>query len=440
MRASSNPPAGLPVARKRRRIVAVLVAAAVCVGGLELGARVVDRVRGAAWNGEGCRDSVREACAVLSRRAYIPGGLHDEARAIDRAEGVIVQPYTGWEHMSTQSAIVAGREYYATQEAAAAYDVCILGGSVAQTIGEHSVETLADVLKTDARFRGRTVRVHNYACAGYKQPQPLMFLSYLLAMGHKPDAVIEIDGFNDAALSWTNARSGANPAYPYLPGWAHATNGLRLDWDMTERLHELAAEQDRARAFGEWFVDSGLWRSCFLGHACKSRFERLRRDYVDTFKALLEYLKARPQDFEVKGPRFADDDQAIADAIVAVWEECSRSMHGLCAERDITYLHVMQPALHFEGSKPLTAAEIAGAAGEASWIEGVRRLYPSLRSVGARLAQRGVAFFDATQIFREHPEDIYTDLCHLNQHGRDMLADAIAHALLGALPKTDATR
>jgi len=49
------------------------------------------------------------------------------------------------------------------------------------------------------------------------------------------------------------------------------------------------------------------------------------------------------------------------------------------------------------------------------------------------LQQRGVAFFDATGIFRDEHEDLYVDVCHLNQHGNDLMAEAIASRALDAL-------
>jgi len=46
-------------------------------------------------------------------------------------------------------------------------------------IRQHLVENL----QRDPRFHDRPIRVHNYALAGYKEPQQVMMLAYLFAMG-----------------------------------------------------------------------------------------------------------------------------------------------------------------------------------------------------------------------------------------------------------------
>ena len=422
-----------------RRVLAKLLLVAVASAVLvEIGSRLLDRLRGHPWDPAACRAALQQTCDILARRTFIPGGHQDRALAGADSSMIILSPYSGWEHMRTQPSQVAELEHYRSPEGRAAYDICILGGSVAQSFAQVGARRLVEEIRKDPRFAGRDVRVHDDACAGYKQPQPLMVLAYLLARGHEPDAVIEIDGFNEAALGWTNAQLDANPAYPFLPNWARATNGLELDPKTLEDLHDVRAEQKRASAFGEWFLASGAWRSSFLGHAGSLRLEKLRGDYVAAFKRYTDGLKNRPQRMEVKGPRMEGDEVRTVDEertigeIVRTWRESSVSMHGLCKKRGILYLHVLQPALPDPGTKPLTADEIANGKAEPSWIDGVLKLYPRFREAGGRLASRGIPFFDATGVLVDHPEDVYIDVCHFGEHGNEILAEAIARALLRA--------
>jgi hypothetical protein len=47
-----------------------------------------------------------------------------------------------------------------------------------------------------------------------KQPQQLMKLAYLLAIGQQVDLVINVDGFNEFALGWQNVNAGMDPILP----------------------------------------------------------------------------------------------------------------------------------------------------------------------------------------------------------------------------------
>src|SRR5260221_669806 len=98
-------------------------------------------------------------------------------------------------------------------------------------------------------------------------------------------------------------------------------------------------------------------------------------------------------------------------------------------QRGIPYLHLLQPTLHDTGSKTLTQNEIDHSTMDPNWLEGVHFLYPIFRKMGKQLAARGENFFDASGIFRDHPEDVYYDICHFAEHGNEILGEAIAREL-----------
>src|SRR5690606_30828242 len=101
------------------------------------------------------------------------------------------------------------------------------------------------------------------------------------------------------------------------------------------------------------------------------------------------------------------------------------SLAAICADRDIPYIHVLQPTLHDAGSKPLTAGEVATGAAVRHWREGTRAGYPLLRAAGEELAARGVHFYDASRIFADVEETLYYDACHFNERGSSLLVDAL---------------
>jgi hypothetical protein len=88
------------------------------------------------------------------------------------------------------------------------YVVGVFGGSVAQWFALQVGDVVADGLAGTDPLGGRTPLVLNYASGGWKQPQTTLALTSALAAGQRFDAVVLIDGFNDASLSFQNWRRG----------------------------------------------------------------------------------------------------------------------------------------------------------------------------------------------------------------------------------------
>jgi hypothetical protein len=160
--------------------------------------------------------------------------------------------------------------------------------------------------------------------------------------------------------------------------------------------------------------------------------ERRRRTYIAAFDGLNLDIQENFRAGAMSGPAFDASDAGLADAIVLSWTQGSITMRGLCQARSVTFLHVLQPTLHDEGSKPLTEKELAGATVDPNWIEGVRKVYPRLREAGAGLAQRGIDYLDASRAFSGETDEIYYDGCHFGERGNAILAQSMAQSLLEA--------
>jgi hypothetical protein len=106
----------------------------------------------------------------------------------------------------------------------------------------------------------------------------------------------------------------------------------------------------------------------------------------------------------------------------------------------MTYLHVLQPTLHDQGSKPLTPQEIAGDNAHESWKEACRQGYPLLRAAGERLKAMHVNFLDASMLFKDVQESLYFDACHFRVAGNVMLAELIAPEFLKVMRVPEKTR
>ena len=93
-----------------------------------------------------------------------------------------------------------------------------MGGSVACLFALNGTRRLEVELAKDTRFAHKELVFVNLALGGYKQPQQLMTLAYLLSLGAEFDLILNIDGFNEVALD--EFENGAEKLFPAFPrGW-----------------------------------------------------------------------------------------------------------------------------------------------------------------------------------------------------------------------------
>jgi hypothetical protein len=317
----------------------------------------------------------------------------------------------------------------------ASFNVLVVGGSVAGMTAAQSSERIESVLSADPRLAGRRVRVIIQACGGFKQPQHLNLVSYLFVQGCRVDCVLSIDGFNEVALGARNVELDADPIQPSLAHWRRASGG---DFDPEglefEYLVDIALAKREARAWLERVERFGLHRSALIGTYVDRRILQARSRGIE---AQLAYERGQPEKGRrsvVSGPEFNQRDEFGTEAVARSWYQSSRALQALCRSFDVLYVHVLQPTLHDEGSKPLTPREIRSGRALASWVEGVRRGYPRLREYGQKLRSEGIEFVDASLLFAEVEEGLYFDPCHFRKPGTDMLAEAAAMGILAALP------
>src|SRR5438105_4905013 len=78
--------------------------------------------------------------------------------------------------------------------------VGVTGGSVAMFLVVNYGHILRDEIAVRFGRPAQTIELVNLAQGGYKQPQQLMTLNFLLMLGAKFDYLINLDGFNELAL------------------------------------------------------------------------------------------------------------------------------------------------------------------------------------------------------------------------------------------------
>ncbi|HXU30633.1 MAG TPA: hypothetical protein VN851_08670, partial [Thermoanaerobaculia bacterium] len=114
----------------------------------------------------------------------------------------------------------------------------IFGGSVSLWFSIHGIAVLSEELAKVPELKGKELIFVRTGLGGFKQPQQLMTLTYLLALGAHFDMVINLDGFNEVGLPPSSGiPQGYFPYFPYdWPGLIGAIGDpthLRLVGEVT---------------------------------------------------------------------------------------------------------------------------------------------------------------------------------------------------------------
>jgi len=312
----------------------------------------------------------------------------------------------------------------------------IAGGSVAWQLSIAGEKALRDALQRSPAFRGKKIIIVRIAVSAFKQPQQLFALNYLLSLGAEFDYLINIDGFNEVALAYThNVSVGSFYVYPY--DW-HARSVVMMDprksaiaWKL---LSARGSRQEWAQRFdGEWSRFSPT-----LNLIWKLRDRQLQVSWQRLNEELAEARKTLGRGYHWTGPdENPETEEELFQEMVRLWKRCSIQMSGTCSFNDIEYLQFLQPNQYVKDSKPMEKQEreiaLKGDHFSDDYAEAVEKGYPLLIREGADLVACGVRFHDLTMLFANTKAPIYADsCCHYNRRGNEMLASAIAAAMLAS--------
>ena len=312
--------------------------------------------------------------------------------------------------------------------------VGVCGGSVAQQMSLHGEKAFRTRLESAPEFRGREIRFVRLALSGYKQPQHLMALNFLMSLGAEFDVLINIDGYNEVALSTAeNDRGKVFAAYPR--SWDARLQDV-VDPRVTSMSYRLL--QNRATRY-EWanWITTSWFRSTWTANLIwQVREKWLERDQTDLAFELRKHSEQSGRAFGRCGPaQIYDNEAEMYQHITGLWSESSRLMHHICHARGIRYLHFLQPNQYHSGSKPLSEEERTKyVAEDQEYGNAIARGYPKLIVAGEKLRSDGVGFHDLTQLFAKEMETIYCDyFCHYNQRGNDLLATTVADRVIDSI-------
>jgi hypothetical protein len=398
------------------------------------------------------------AKVAAEREAILGGATGAEARSVAAAAGaptaplraetpnaqVVLHPFLGYvlnpeikEWRTRRGRIVAPQitadGFEATPDPPPSHgsgdtiEIGVFGGSVATFMCTDGRATLLAELAKFAGFRRKTLALRCFALGGYKQPQQLLALAYLLSLGRKLDLVINLDGFNEVALPLAENRpAGVFPFYPR--GWTTLVEGIP-DLKRVRLVGVIVDLEERRVRLARTFSDA-LWRySAICNLLWQALDRRLAAQLAETQMALERSVPADRGQFLGHGPRwdYGSEDQFFED-LASEWKQSSLEMAHLCAGAGIRYYQFLQPNQYDPRTKPMSAAE-RGVAYRADhpYRRGVEKGYPLLAKAGGELAASGVKFYDARKVFAQISEPLYVDqCCHFSRRGSEILATWMA--------------
>ena len=312
--------------------------------------------------------------------------------------------------------------------------VGILGGSVAQGASSYLKEALAKKIVSVAGLEHKQVILLNFAMGGYKQPQQLMAVNYLLSLGAEFDLLINIDGFNEVALPDTESKpQQVSPFYPRSWYFLVAEHDIRFLPDFVPY---------KAVAYGRKVVAQAvsiipLSEKSYAINAAWAAFDRLMGI---TERGLRGFLASRrPHGFYAAGPPFeySKGDEFLYEELSWVWARSSFLLDQISRENHIAYFHFLQPNQYDEGSRALTEEEKKTAFSEEHpYRKGVQKGYSYLRQRIRFLQEKGVHVYDFSMIFKDVNQSVYLDTCcHFNVWGYEYFAEKIAGVIVERLSR-----
>lgn len=309
--------------------------------------------------------------------------------------------------------------------------VGVLGGSVAWQMTAYGESALRESLRAHSAWRDKDIQLVRLAMSGHKQPQQLMTLNFMLALGAEFDVIVNVDGYNETALpSCENDRSGVFAAYPRM--W-HARTLDIVDPRVYGKSLQLFQIRGARQNAAQWLQDSWVWSSPTMNVVWKLRDLSWEHQLLDLATELADRRRKFDRGFAAQGPtQVYTGDEAMFDHLRDLWKNCSLQIHHLCLANGTKYIHALQPNQYLPGSKPLSEFErIAVVDPSQEYGRAIAKAYPMLIDEGKRLRERGVDFHDLTMLFATTDETIYSDpYCHYNQQGNEMLARTVASKIV----------
>ena len=330
---------------------------------------------------------------------------------------------------------VALQDYPVAKTSPRQYVIGIFGGSVGVWFCQIGVSHLLEGLRQHAYFRERELVPLCFSHEGYKQPQQLLVLAYFLSIGQPLDLVVNIDGFNEVALSSLNDQKGLDismPSVMHLDPLINLINQATLTPEKLQSLAAMSQYQERVNSLivrmqGTHFAALNFVLERLYASALNSyRLETSRFASLPSNPSADSLLIPTPTVKRRETPVLLDD-------IARNWADASVMMQALLSVRGASYMHVLQPNQYFT-TRTFSPDEAKIARSDASPFKpGAEAGYPALVRTATSGALKTVNFASGVEVFDRERSPVYMDdCCHYTLRGNQLLAAFIARQILSS--------
>ncbi|MCD4730456.1 MAG: hypothetical protein K8R74_07640 [Bacteroidales bacterium] len=311
-------------------------------------------------------------------------------------------------------------------------NVVIMGGSVAKDLYSYSGDRIKQKLKESERYRNKKINLVVFALGGFKQPQQLLALNYFMALGAEYDLVINLDGFNEIVLPYSD-----NLPFHVFPSYPRHWNiyaRKKLDTKVVLLMGKQAVVKEKQNNCKIHLAQSISRYSNFRLFLWKISDNKKINEIAALEAKIRSAIENSEADYQATGiyTSISDTTSFFEDQAV-FWRKSSEQIAHLSKSADFNYYHFLQPNQYVENSKKLTKEEleIAFESGPFAYKDAAQKGYPLLIEEGKKMIGNDVIFVDLTMLFKNENRTIYNDkCCHYNQIGYDLIADKITNTII----------
>lgn len=315
-----------------------------------------------------------------------------------------------------------------------AFVVGLMGGSVAYQLYQSGGLQTA-LARHPAVTRGVMPHIIPLCYDGWRQPQPLICMILAQLEGVSFDLIINLDGFNEIMGGFENLFHRVPIAAPnaFMMARLHL---LRFEMIDTTTLDCLAECKELVQREHRWLSISMIPPWCFSAF-CQLVSMTMVRNIRERIMQLEDQwgwaCLGREDDSHCLMSKLQKGDFA-KEMIIRYWLQSADAANALCQMGGIPYYHFLQPLNYCFDPR-----RIDGLGPQDEDISKTRDLQSAYNEM-AVIAHKKPFMHDLSRYFAGGENQIFADMCHVNDQGQIRLADAIVKHIASNPPSMVASR